>query len=190
MALFSRKFFACGFGGQGVMVLGQLLAHGGIREGRHATWLPSYGPEMRGGTANCSVVISDREVRSPFVTQADLVAAFNQPSIEKFEPYVKPGGFLVYNENMIAYRGSRSDIRVVPIAANDLASWAGGEKAMNIVVLGAIVAVSDLISHETALAMIREKLGAKEPEFLQANLKAYAFGQEAAQIVFSTNARG
>ena len=175
---FERKFFGCGFGGQGVMVLGQLLAYGGIHEKRHATWLPSYGPEMRGGTANCSVVVSDDEVASPFVTQADLVAALNQPSIDKFESYVKPGGILVYNKDIIEYRPKRDDIRVVPVSANKLAAEAGSEKVLNIVILGAVVAVSDLITHETALSVIRDKLGKKKPEFLEMNLKAYELGRK------------
>ena len=179
MHSFERKFFGCGFGGQGVMVLGQLLAYGGIHENRHATWLPSYGPEMRGGTANCSVVVSDDEVSSPFVNQADVVAALNQPSIEKFECNVKKDGFLVYNTDIIVYRPTRDDIKVVPLHANELAREAGSEKVMNVVVLGAVVAVCDLISHETALSVIREKLGKKKPEFLEMNLKAYELGRKA-----------
>lgn len=178
MHVFERKFFGCGFGGQGVMVLGQLLAYGGIHEKRHATWLPSYGPEMRGGTANCSVVISDDEVSSPFVSQADLVAALNQPSIDKFESNVKPGGILVYNKDIILYRGSRKDITVIPLQANSLAAEAGSEKVMNVVVLGAIVAVCDFISNETAISVIREKLGKRKPEFLGVNLKAYELGRK------------
>ena len=132
---------------------------------------------MRGGTANCSVVISDRDVSSPFVTQADLVAALNQPSIDKFESYVKPGGILVYNRDIIEYRPNRDDIRAIPTGANSLAAEAGSEKVLNIVVLGAIAAVSDLISHETALSVIRDKLGKKKPEFLEMNLKAYELGR-------------
>ncbi len=180
MHAFERKFFGCGFGGQGVMVLGQLLAYGGMHEKRHTTWLPSYGPEMRGGTANCSVVISDEEVASPFVTQADLVAALNQPSIDKFESYVRPGGFLVYNKDIIEYRPKRNDIKVIPVGANMLAQEAGSDKTMNIAIFGTIVAVSDLISHETALAVIRDKLGKKKPEFLRMNLKAYELGRKEA----------
>lgn len=175
---FEVKFFACGFGGQGVMVLGQLLAYGGIHEKRYATWLPSYGPEMRGGTANCSVVISDDEVGSPFVSQADLVAALNQPSVDKFESYVRPGGILVYNEDITLYRGTRTDIKVVPLNANSLAAEAGSERVMNVVMFGAVVALCDLISHETAIHVIRDKLGRKKPEFLETNLKAYELGRK------------
>lgn len=181
MHVFERKFFGCGFGGQGVMVLGQLLAYGGIYEKRHATWLPSYGPEMRGGTANCSVVISDAEVSSPYVTQADVVAALNQPSADKFESYVKPEGFFIYNSDIIKYHQKRDGIRVVPIGANQLAQSVGSEKVLNIVILGAVVAVSDLISHETALWVIREKLGKRKPEFLEMNLRAFDLGRKQAQ---------
>ena len=161
------------------MVLGQLLAYGGLHEQKHTTWLPSYGPEMRGGTANCSVVISDREISSPFATQADIVAALNQPSIDKYESYVRPGGTLIYNRDIIEYRPKRDDIKAVPVGANRLAAEAGSEKVLNIVILGAVVAVSDLISHETALCVIRDKLGSKKPEFLEMNLKAYELGRNA-----------
>lgn len=94
MTTFTRTLFCAGFGGQGVMVLGQLVAYGAIEEGRHVTWLPSYGPEMRGGTANCGVTISDGEISSPFVTRADVVVVLNQPSLDKYEPTVKKAVYL------------------------------------------------------------------------------------------------
>ena len=163
------------------MVLGQLLAYGGISEGRYATWLPSYGPEMRGGTANCTVVISDQEINAPMVSRADLVAALNQPSIDKFESHVRPGGILVYNNDIITYSPKRNDIFVYPVGANSIAERAWSEKALNVALLGAIVAISDFISDATAVNMIRDKLGKRKPEFLEINLNAYEYGKKEAE---------
>lgn len=178
MANFTRTLFCAGFGGQGVMVLGQLVAYGAIKEGRLVSWLPSYGPEMRGGTANCGVTVSDGEISSPFVVKADVVVAMNQPSLDKYEETVKPGGVLVYNENMASYTPTRSDIRVIPVSATSLAESVGNDRALNVVLLGVIVAVADFISDETARKVITEKLGARKPQFLESNLKAYALGRE------------
>lgn len=178
MADFTRALFCAGFGGQGVMVLGQLVAYAGIKEGRFAAWLPSYGPEMRGGTANCGVTVSDTEISSPFVVKADVAVAMNQPSLDKYESIVKPGGILIYNENMASYTPTRTDIKVIPVPATELAESVGNERALNVVLLGTIVAVSDFISDDTAKAIIAEKLGARKPQFLESNLKAYSLGRE------------
>ena len=178
MANFTRTLFCAGFGGQGVMVLGQLVAYAGIKEGRFAAWLPSYGPEMRGGTANCGVTISDAEVSSPFVVKADMAVAMNQPSLDKYESIVKPGGVLIYNEDLSRYTPTRSDIKVIAVPATTLAESVGNTRALNGVLLGTIVAVSDIIADETAKVIIAEKLGARKPQFLESNLKAYALGRE------------
>ena len=181
MTTFTRTLFCAGFGGQGVMVLGQLVAYGAIEEGRHVTWLPSYGPEMRGGTANCGVTISDGEISSPFVTRADVVVVLNQPSLDKYEPTVKKGGILIYNEDMASYHAARDDIRVIPVHAARIAESVGNERALNVVLLGVLTAVSDFIADEPARNVIREKLGAKKPQFLESNLKAYEAGKELAK---------
>ncbi len=178
MADFTRTLFCAGFGGQGVMVLGQLVSYGGIMEGKYVTWLPSYGPEMRGGTANCGIIISDREISSPFVAKADVVVVLNQPSLDKYEVTVKSGGILIYNEDMAKYLPTRNDIRIIPVHASKLAESIGNDKAVNVVLLGAIVAVSDFITDKTARAVITDKLGAKKPQFLESNLRAYELGRE------------
>ena len=178
MADFTRTLFCAGFGGQGVMVLGQLVAYGGIKEGRYVSWLPSYGPEMRGGTANCGVTVSDAEISSPFVVKADVVVTLNQPSLDKYESTVKPGGILIFNEDMSTYTPTRSDIKVIPVHATQLAASVGNERALNVVLLGTVIAVMDFISDETAKAIIREKLGSRKPQFLESNLKAYELGRE------------
>lgn len=182
MASFSRTLFCAGFGGQGVMVLGQLVAYAGIDEGRFVTWMPSYGPEMRGGTANCTVVVSDAEIGSPFVSKADVVITFNQPSLDKYESIVKPGGTLIYNSDISTYDKPRGDINVIAVPASSLAHEVGNDKALNIVMLGALVELSDVIGDETAVKVIREKLGAKKPQYLESNLKAFEQGRKAAAV--------
>ncbi|MDL2298550.1 2-oxoacid:acceptor oxidoreductase family protein [Synergistaceae bacterium OttesenSCG-928-D05] len=177
MRHFTRTVFCAGFGGQGVMVLGQMIAYAGMGEGRYVTWLPSYGPEMRGGTANCGVVVSEAEVGSPFVTKADVVITFNQPSLDKYESIVKPGGILIYNSDIAEYTPTREDIKVLPVPASRLANEAQNDKALNVVMLGVLVNVSDVIKEETAERIIREKLGAKKPELIENNLAAYEKGK-------------
>jgi len=183
MATFTRELFCAGFGGQGVMVLGQLVAYAGMEEGRFVTWMPSYGPEMRGGTANCAVVVSESEIGSPFVSRADIVITFNQPSLDKYDNLVGPGGILIYNCDISKYEKQREDIKVVAIPASRLAHEVGNEKALNIVMLGALIELSDIANAETAVKVIREKLGAKKPQYLESNLKAFEEGRRAAALL-------
>jgi 2-oxoglutarate ferredoxin oxidoreductase subunit gamma len=160
------------------MVLGQLVAYGAIKEGKYVTWLPSYGPEMRGGTANCGVTVSDREIGSPFVTRPDVVVALNQPSLDKYEKSVKSGGTLIYNSDMAKYTPTRDDIKVIRVGASQIAGDLGNERAVNVVILGVVIAISDFISDDTAREIIKQKLGARKPEFLESNMKAYDLGRE------------
>lgn len=183
MANFTRSLFCAGFGGQGVMVLGQLVAYAGIEEGRFVTWMPSYGPEMRGGTANCAVVVSDSEIGSPFVSKADIVITFNQPSLDKYHSIVKPGGALIYNCDISSYENPRGDINVVAVPASRLAHEVENDKALNIVMLGALAELSDIVNVETAAGVIREKLGKKKPQYLESNLKAFEEGRRAAAVL-------
>ena len=180
MSNFSKTLFCAGFGGQGVMVLGQLVAYGGIEEGRYVSWLPSYGPEMRGGTANCAVTVSDSEIGSPFISTSDVVIALNQPSLEKYEQTVKSDGILLYNEDLCQYKPTRSDIKVYPIKATQIAESVKNPRSVNVVLLGALIALSDYISNDTAKSTIAAKLGARKPEFLESNLAAYELGRKAA----------
>ena len=178
MSNYTRTLFCAGFGGQGVMVLGQLVAYGAIKEGKYVTWLPSYGPEMRGGTANCGVTVSDIEIGSPFVTRPDVVVALNQPSLDKYEKSVKSGGTLIYNSDMAKYTPTRDDIKVIRVGASQIAGDLGNERAVNVVILGVVIAISDFISDDTAREIIKQKLGARKPEFLESNMKAYDLGRE------------
>lgn len=176
MSAFYKELIAAGFGGQGVMVLGQLVAYGGIEDGRNVTWIPSYGPEMRGGTANCSTVVSDNPVGSPVIDSADVVVVLNQPSLVKFEKAARPGGILIYNSDLVTYEPPRDDIKVLPVPAQTISAELGSEKVANIVLLGAVVELSGIISKEAARHVIEEKLGKRKPQFLPMNLAAFDRG--------------
>ncbi|HNS07443.1 MAG TPA: 2-oxoacid:acceptor oxidoreductase family protein [Anaerolineaceae bacterium] len=149
------EIITAGFGGQGVLFTGQLLTYAAMDEGREVTWIPSYGPEMRGGTANCTVVISDEEIGSPMVSDPQAVIAMNLPSLDKYEGKVRPGGVLVVNESMVDRAVSRQDIKVVMVKANEIAEELGDKRMMNMVLLGALIAnlpVIPLQAIEKALA--------------------------------------
>ncbi|MGC9489969.1 MAG: 2-oxoacid:acceptor oxidoreductase family protein [Thermovirgaceae bacterium] len=186
MAKFKRGLIAAGFGGQGIMVLGQLVAYTAISEGRYVTWIPSYGPEMRGGTANCGVVISDEEIASPVVAEADVAVIMNKPSLEKFIDSVKPGGTLLYNSDLLDYPDPRRDITVLPLPCHSIALELGSDKVSNIVALGALVEATDLVSKDVCLETIKEKLGKRKPQFLPMNLQAYEKGQEIARKILES----
>ena len=181
MAPFYRTLLAAGFGGQGVMVLGQLIAYTGIAQGLHVTWIPSYGPEMRGGTANCGVVLSEDEIASPVVSEADAVVIMNQPSLAKFENAAKKGGVLIYNSDLVKYEHPRTDVTVIAVPMNSLAEKLGSDKVANIVGLGALVAATDLVKEDACIETIKEKLGTKKPKFLPMNLEAFSQGKAVVQ---------
>ncbi len=163
------------------MVLGQLVAYTGIEEGRYVTWIPSYGPEMRGGTANCGVVLSDGEIGSPVVDDADILVVLNQPSLSKFLDRIKPGGILVYNSDMVEYDGARSDITPVGLPASTIAAELGSDRITNIVILGAVVEAGKIVDEETCIRTIKDKLGTRKPEFLPMNLQAFEKGKAEAR---------
>jgi 2-oxoglutarate ferredoxin oxidoreductase subunit gamma len=153
-----------GFGGQGVMLMGQLVAYSGMYEGKNVSWVPSYGPEMRGGTANCSVVVSEAEIGSPVFTAPNVLVAMNRPSLEKFEAALQPGGLLFYNSSLIDIKPNRTDITIVAVPANDLAEKLGNSKVANMIVLGAIIKKTGIVNVDTAMHVLTEKVltGRKE----------------------------
>lgn len=171
-----------GFGGQGVMVAGQLLAYSGIKEGKNVVWLPSYGPEMRGGTAYCTVVISDLRIGSPVINNPSACCVFNRPSFDKFSPRVKAGGLLIVNSSLISVSSDRTDITQILIPANQMALEGGSVKSTNVAVLGCFVAATGLVEYKTVLKVLEEKLGSKK-NLLETNMKVfeagYKFGQAA-----------
>ena len=168
-----------GFGGQGMLLIGKFLAEAAMQSGKHVSWLPSYGPEMRGGTANCSVVVSDRPVASPLISVADTVLAMNLPSMLKFESVVKPGGLLLINSSIIDEKTSRDDVDAVYVPCNEIAVQIGNTKGPNVVFLGAYVAKRpDVISPEIIIEAIRTELGEKKAKFLEPNIKALHAGMD------------
>ena len=166
-----------GFGGQGMLLIGKFLAEAGMETGKHVSWLPSYGPEMRGGTANCSVVVSDRPVASPLINVADTVLAMNKPSLLKFEGSVKAGGLLLVNSSIIDIKTSRTDVDAVYVPCNEIAESIGNLKGPNVVFLGAYIAKKpDVISKEAVINAMRVELGEKKAKFLDGNIKALQAG--------------
>lgn len=166
-----------GFGGQGIMTAGQLLAYAGMKENKKVVWLPSYGPEMRGGTAYCTVVISDVRIGSPIINNPSCVCAFNRPSFDKFSPRVKPGGLLIVNSSLIDVRSERTDLTQILVPANDMAIKAGNPKGANIVVLGVFVGASGIVEFKHVEITLEEKLG-KKKDVLQNNLQILKQGYD------------
>ena len=166
-----------GFGGQGMLLIGKFLAEAGMETGKHVSWLPSYGPEMRGGTANCSVVVSDKPVASPLINVADTVLAMNKPSLLKFEGSVKAGGLLLVNSSIIDIKTSRDDVDAVYVPCNEIAESIGNLKGPNVVFLGAYIAKKpDVISEDAIINAMRIELGEKKAKFLDGNIKALQAG--------------
>jgi Pyruvate:ferredoxin oxidoreductase and related 2-oxoacid:ferredoxin oxidoreductases, gamma subunit len=176
--MLEQNLFA-GFGGQGMLLIGQFLAQSGMKEGKFVSWLPSYGPEMRGGTANCSVCISDKEIASPVITKASCVIAMNRPSLDKFEKTVRAGGLLLINSSLIDIKTSRDDVEAVYIPANELAEQLGSPQVANVVMLGAYLEKSNAVSIESVLDVIASKLGAKKAHLVEINKKALIAGADA-----------
>ena len=179
-----------GFGGQGVLFAGQVLAYSGMIEGKQVSWLPSYGPEMRGGTANCNVVISEDEVASPVVTDADCAIVMNRPSLEMFEKTIHPGGWLVLNSDLIAVEPLRKDIKIVKIPANSLAEQAGNVKAANMVVLGAYNSLAAIVQKETIIEALSHIMGESKRHLIHMNEKALELGEAVAGRQISLQGRG
>ncbi len=164
-----------GFGGQGIMLAGKLLAHAGMNEGKEVCWLPSYGPEMRGGTANCTVVISSRPIGSPVVMRPQAVLVCNAPSLDKFEPQLMPRGLVVVNTSLVHRGLLRSDLRLVEVPANDIAVELGSPKSLNMVVIGAYLAATAAVSLAAVEDSTRVAWGHNQ-KALTANLAALARG--------------
>ncbi len=174
-----HQLISAGFGGQGVLLLGQLVAYSGLAEGKHVSWLPSYGPEMRGGTANCCVVVSDEEVASPVVTEADSVIVMNRPSLEKYESLVAPGGRLFVNSSIIDVKAKRGDIEVYYVPANELAEELGNGRVANMVMLGALLKKTGVVSPKTAIDCLKASFGEKKADLIPVNERALECGAAA-----------
>ncbi|MBR0596711.1 2-oxoacid:acceptor oxidoreductase family protein [Sinanaerobacter chloroacetimidivorans] len=168
----AHKLILSGFGGQGVMLIGQMIAYAGMLEGKEVTWMPSYGPEMRGGTANCTVIVSDKKINSPIVTEATAVVAMNYPSLVKFEPFVIPGGQLFINTSLIKEPAKRNDIEVFCVDANEIAVSLENDKVSNMVVLGAIVNKTGIVKLESIEKVMEKLFTGSKAKLLPLNKKA------------------
>jgi 2-oxoacid:acceptor oxidoreductase, gamma subunit, pyruvate/2-ketoisovalerate family len=161
----TEEILCAGFGGQGIMFMGKLLAEAALIAGRHVTWMPSYGAEVRGGTAYSMVKISIREISSPVVTHPDVLIAMNEPSLVKYEPMVKPGGIIISNKSLISGSARRKDIKVVNIPLTELAAGLGSIKCANMIAIGAIVSRSKILSINKVIGALRETLKGKDDIF-------------------------
>ncbi|NPV86731.1 MAG: 2-oxoacid:acceptor oxidoreductase family protein [Anaerolineae bacterium] len=170
------EFVFSGFGGQGVMFAGQLLSYAAMDDGLHVTWFPSYGPEMRGGTANCVVIISDEEIGSPMVRNPKAAVVFNLPSLDKYEPLVQPGGLMVINASMVNREVGRDDITCVRVPANEIAEKVGDKRMVNMVMLGALIANLPIVPLSSLEKALREHLPQRHQRLLPANLLALKEG--------------
>lgn len=175
----TRKIVMAGFGGQGVMAMGQLISYAGMLESKHVSWYPSYGPEMRGGAANCSVVVSEELVGSPIIAVADDVIVMNEPSLSMFESHVRPGGNIFINSSLVKKETTRTDINVVKIPVNDIAIDLGNARVANMVMLGAYLKVTELVKVESVIQAFTKVYGDKKKKLLPINEKAIKFGGEA-----------
>lgn len=168
----THKLIVAGFGGQGVMLIGQMLAYAGMLEGKEVTWMPSYGPEMRGGTANCTVIISDKRINSPVVTEATAVVVMNLPSLTKFESFVKTGGQLFVNTSLVKEKSTRGDIELFNIDANEIAVSLHNDKVSNMVILGAIINKTGMVKTESVEKVMEKLFTGKKAKLLPLNKQA------------------
>ncbi len=165
-----------GFGGQGVLFAGQLLAYAGMENGRNVTWIPSYGPEMRGGTANCTVIINDEAIGAPVVAQPDIAVVLNQPSYDKYKSLVKPGGMLVVNSSIVSVGETREEIETILVPANEIAKEYGTEKMLNMAAIGALLGHSLFLPITAVEQALADHLPPSKQHLLEANLNVLHAG--------------
>ena len=170
-----QEIIIAGFGGQGVLLMGQILTYAGMLEGKYVSWIPSYGPEMRGGTANCSVIIDNKPIGSPVVYEATAAVVMNLQSLDKFEKTVAPQGVLLINSSLIEKTAKRDDIEVYRVPVNEIAAELGNVKMANMVGLGGLIAATRVVSIEALYLAFAKKFAAK-PELLTANKQAIRRG--------------
>ena len=168
-----------GFGGQGLLFSGKVLAHAALIEGRELSWLPSYGPEMRGGTCNCSVIVSDEPVGSPIIAHPNVLMVMNEPSIDKFEPAVAAGGTVFVDSSLISRKVARDDVEAVYIPATEMAKDMGAAGLANMILLGKILSVLGEDAPESIDAALKKVISAKRADMMEVNLRALKLGAEA-----------
>ena len=177
----TEEIIISGFGGQGVLSMGKILAYAGIMEGKQVSWMPAYGPEQRGGTANVTVIVSDETVSSPIVSAYDTAIVLNQPSLEKFEPQVKPGGTIIYDGHSIIQPPTRNDINVYRIDAMEEAARTGNSKVFNMLVLGGYLKVRPIATVEDVVKGLHKALPERHHKLIPMNEEAIRRGMEIIQ---------
>lgn len=170
------KIILAGFGGQGILFAGKVLAYAGLKAEREVSWLPSYGPEMRGGTANCHVVISDAHVGSPIIPNPNILIAMNRPSLDKFENAVEKDGFIIVDNSLIDREINRDDVNIVKIPATELAMQAGFDSLANMVIVGKLIAVTGLFTLDEIRKGLEKSVPASKTALLEKNIKAIELG--------------
>ena len=172
-----KQFLIAGFGGQGVLLIGQLIAKAAMLEGREVSWMPSYGPEMRGGEANCAVVVSDEQIGSPLVSEPPVLVAMNKPSLIKFMPQMPCNGTLLYNSSLIEGVEIRADIRAIAVPCNEIATKLDNDRVANMVMLGAVQKLSGVCEDASIHATLVQWLGEKKAALVEINEAAVAEGR-------------
>ena len=173
-----ERMIISGFGGQGVMLMGRLLAYAGMLEGRNVAWMPSYGPEMRGGTANCTVLISEEQIGSPIVSHPETLIAMNQPSLDKFESSVTENGLIILNDSLIKREVKRNNVDIIKIPADEIADKLGNSRTANMVVLGAYVKKTGVVKLETIFKVLEKTLTGPKQKLIDINKEALKRGAE------------
>ncbi|GHV26953.1 2-oxoglutarate ferredoxin oxidoreductase subunit gamma [Bacteroidia bacterium] len=173
-----HELIIAGFGGQGVLSLGKILAYSGLMEGKEVSWFPSYGPEQRGGTSNVTVILSDEPISSPILNEYDIAIMLNQPSLEKFEKTLKPGGILIYDGYNIQHQPTRKDIRIFAMDAENEAQEERESKIFNMLILGGLLKVANIVTIENALAGLKKSIPERHHKYLPLNEKAILKGME------------
>ena len=180
-----EEIIISGFGGQGALFAGQLLAYTALDQGKEVTWIPSYGPEMRGGTAHCTVIIADEPIGSPVVRHPSIAVVMNLPSLQKYSELLQSGGLLVVNSSLIPEKAERTDIREVRIAASEIASELGDARMSNVVLLGALLRFNPVLTLDAVEAAMDAHVGGRARRLLEQNKQALRRGYQAARSALS-----
>ncbi|MDY0082277.1 MAG: 2-oxoacid:acceptor oxidoreductase family protein [Ignavibacteriaceae bacterium] len=183
-----HEIIFAGFGGQGVLSMGRLIAYSGMIEDKEVSWMPSYGPEMRGGTANCIVIVSDARISSPIVTKFDTAILLNQPSIDKFENAVKPGGLLIYEQSTAVRPPARTDIDIIAISGNEEAAKLGAKQVANMFMVGAFLEKRPILTDESIVAGLKKALPERRHNLIPVNEQALSRGRELAKMADQVSA--
>lgn len=184
----TERITVAGFGGQGVMMIGQMLAYSGNDENYNSLWFPSYGPETRGGTANCAVIISNSNINSPVFSKADTLIALNGPSLDKFKTKVKKGGIIIYNSSLISNKPEVEDVLIYAVPINDIAIKIGNPKVANMVILGAYLEITNLFTDKTIEKILVKFLGEEKAHLLDINKEALKLGRKYIKEMCGKNA--